>query len=124
MNNMQTEMVDTNQQQRAKPPRVSVIIPTKNRSEDLRLTLEGLAIQSRKPDEIIIVDQSPIPSLRLSDFPIPITYIHDLRISGAATARNVAMDQASGEIWLFLDDDVILEPQYVEEIMLAYSPAV
>jgi GT2 family glycosyltransferase len=34
------------------------------------------------------------------------------------------MDRATGDIWIFLDDDVILEPQYVEEILLAYSPEV
>ena len=34
------------------------------------------------------------------------------------------MDRATGNIWLFLDDDVILEPEYVEEIVLAYSPDV
>jgi len=39
-------------------------------------------------------------------------------------ARNVAMDRASGDIWVFLDDDVILEPEYIQELMRAYLPEV
>lgn len=105
-------------------PRISVIIPTKNRVNDLRRTLEGLIAQTRRPDEIIVVDQSSVPSLEPASVPITVTYIYDPNISGAAVARNVAMDRATGDIWLFLDDDVILEPEYVQEIMLAYSPAV
>jgi len=104
--------------------RVSVIIPTKNRTEDLKCTLEGLLQQTRRPDEIVIVDQSSMPSSELMKFPIPLVYIYAPEVSGAAVARNVAMDQATGDIWLFLDDDVILEPQYVEEILAAYSPKI
>lgn len=104
--------------------KVSVIIPTKNRTEDLNCTLEGLLQQTRRPDEIVIVDQSSMPSSELMKFPIPVVYIYAPEVSGAAVARNVAMDQATGDIWLFLDDDVILEPQYVEEILAAYSPKI
>ncbi len=104
--------------------RISVIIPTKNRADDLRRTLDSLVIQTRRPDEIIIVDQGSSPALESSDFPISLTYLYDPYISGAAVARNVAMDRATGDIWLFLDDDVILEPTYVQEILFAYSPGV
>lgn len=109
---------------REKRTKISVIIPTKNRAEDLRSTLDGLLAQTRRPDEIVIVDQSSIPALGLSDFPISIVYVYAPQISGAAVARNAAMDRATGDIWVFLDDDVILEPDYVEEIISAYSPEV
>ena len=105
--------------------KVSVIIPTKNRPEDLRRTLQSIATQTRRPDEIIVVDQSSSSSeLDKSDLPVTITYIHDASISGLTEARNVAMDRAIGDIWLFLDDDVILEPQYLDELVRVYSPEV
>jgi glucosyl-dolichyl phosphate glucuronosyltransferase len=104
--------------------RVSVIIPTRNRTEDLLSTLGDLAAQTRRPDEILIVDQSSAPSLQPESLPLAVIYIHDPGISGAAVARNVAMDRATGDVWIFLDDDVILEPQYVEEIVRAYAPEV
>lgn len=100
------------------------MIPTKNRPEDLRRTLDSLAMQTSRPDEIIVVDQSASSSLNNCDVPLDVTYIHDPSISGLTEARNVAMDRATGDIWLFLDDDVILEPQYLEELVRVYSPTV
>lgn len=120
---MHNRITSTEPQNRgnARAAKVSVIIPTKNRAEDLDCTLGGLLHQTRPPDEIVIVDQSSSPSAELMRFPIPLVYIYAPEVSGAAVARNVAMDQATGDIWLFLDDDVILERQYVEEILAAYS---
>lgn len=103
---------------------ISVIIPTKNRASDLRRTLESLKTQSRRPDEILVIDQSPTPSLAPSEIPQDLDYIHAPEISGAAAARNCAMDRAVGELWIFLDDDVILEPDYIEEIVRAYQQGV
>jgi GT2 family glycosyltransferase len=34
------------------------------------------------------------------------------------------MKQASGDIWLFLDDDVLLEPDFVQKLLTAYRPDV
>jgi glycosyltransferase involved in cell wall biosynthesis len=104
--------------------KISVVIPTKNRVEDLRRTLESVSIQSRQPEEIIVVDQGSSAALDSSTFPVPLTYIHAPQVSGAAVARNVAMDRASGDIWVFLDDDVILEPEYIAELVRAYSPEI
>ena len=103
---------------------ISVIIPTKNRVDDLRSTLEDLVAQTRRPDEIVIVDQSTIPSFAPGSFPIAVNYIYAPQLSGAAVARNLAMDRATGDLWVFLDDDVILEPQYIEEIVSAYTPEI
>lgn len=103
---------------------VSVIIPTKNRPDDLRSTVADLVVQTRRPDEIVVVDQSPVPSFELCKLPVAVNYIHAPELSGAAVARNVAMDCATGDLWVFLDDDVILEPQYLEEIVRAYEPGV
>jgi GT2 family glycosyltransferase len=102
---------------------VSVIIPTKNRSHDLEATIHSLAGQTRLPDELIVVDQSPGRSLT-KPIAIPLQYVHDPNIDGAVAARNIAMDMAKGSIWLFLDDDVVLEPKFIEEILAAYSPDV
>jgi glycosyltransferase involved in cell wall biosynthesis len=104
--------------------KISVIIPTKNRAADLKATLDDLVAQTRRPDEIVIVDQSTLPSFDPAGFPIAVNYLHAPRLSGAAVARNVAMDQATGDIWVFLDDDVILEPEYIEEIVISYNPGV
>jgi len=102
---------------------VSVIIPTKNRAADLARTIETLLGQTVKPLELIIVDQSPTPTFT-KQTPIPVQVIHDPHLSGASVARNIAMDRAQGAIWLFLDDDVVLEPNFIEEILKGYREGV
>lgn len=104
-------------------PSLSVIIPTKNRARDLEATIESLLAQTRLPDELIIVDQSPEKSFTKS-IPIPIRYIHHTDLSGASTARNAGMAVATGDVWLFLDDDVIPEPTFIERLTAAYAPGV
>lgn len=103
---------------------ISVIIATKHRERDLQDTLADLVLQTCRPDEVVIVDQSTIPSFDPRGFPIAVKYIYAPRISGAAVARNAAMDRATGDFWVFLDDDVILEKDYIEQIVRAYSPGV
>lgn len=102
---------------------ISVIIPTKNRAKDLAITIQTLLSQSHPPSELIIVDQSQEKSFAKS-LPISVHYIHNDQLSGVNEARNVAMEIASGEIWLFLDDDVELEPSFIEELLRAYAPGV
>lgn len=99
---------------------VSVVIPTKNRAADLAKTIDTLLIQTVKPVELIIVDQSPTRSFS-REISIPVRYIHDPLISGASTARNASMQVARGDVWLFLDDDVLLEPDFLEQILNAYD---
>lgn len=77
--------------------------------------------QTRAPEQVIVVDQSAAASLQLGGIPIVTDYIHDPRIAGLTEARNAAMDRATGDVLVFLDDDVILEPEYLEEILRAYS---
>ncbi len=115
---------ETQSQQPTAPLKISVIIPTKNRAEDLRRTLDSVLMQTHGPEEIIVVDQSSSPALESSAFRVPLTYIYAPYLSGLAAARNVATDRATGDIWVFLDDDVILEPEYIEELVRAYSPTI
>ena len=104
-------------------PRVSVIIPTKNRPEDLERTISTLLLQTHMADELIIVDQSRMRSVLKTD-PLPLKYIYNPGITGASHARNEGMKQATGDIWLFLDDDVLLEPNFIEKLLAAYSPGI
>ncbi|HXM20957.1 MAG TPA: glycosyltransferase family A protein [Terriglobales bacterium] len=115
------------------PLSVSVIIPTKNRPVDLENTVRSLLTQTAKPHELIIVDQTPgeesvlaIRRLYAEGFPDPqgdshLIYLHEPSISGASVARSRAMEVASGEIWLFLDDDVILEKEFLEALVDTYQ---
>ncbi|MGA9883691.1 MAG: glycosyltransferase family 2 protein [Candidatus Acidiferrales bacterium] len=102
---------------------ISVVIPTKSRAADLEKAVESLLAQTRLPDELVLVDQSPERSFT-NPTSLPLRYIHDPSLTGLTAARNAGMKMAKGDVWLFLDDDVILEPAFIEKILAAYRPGV
>ncbi len=106
----------------------AVVIPTKNRLTDLLRALEGLKHQTRRPDEIVIVDQSDSDKAReiiknlLGDFPdISLKYIFNRDISGLTAAKNLAVKLAKSDILLFIDDDIILDRKFMEVLHHVYS---
>jgi glycosyltransferase involved in cell wall biosynthesis len=112
---------------------VSVIIPTKNRPEILGDALQTLLIQTHVPDQIIIVDQSSgdetrkvIDRVRLeaassSSSKPELVYLCEPNLPGAGAARNLAIERSLGDILIFLDDDVLLENNFVKEILATYQ---
>jgi GT2 family glycosyltransferase len=112
----------------SRTPNISVIIPTKNRKPDLLIVFRSLLGQTALPEQIVIVDQSPDDSalgcLQAELDGIRCTmldYVHDPLLNGAAAARNRAMDLAKGDIWLFLDDDVELESDFIQRLLEGYE---
>jgi len=91
--------------------RVSGIIPTIGRPNELRKMLESLAAQSSLPDEVIVVGDD-VGDL-LAEFPLlrP-RFIHQPRAS-AAQNRNAgaAASDPATDLLAFLDDDIVLEPE-------------
>src|SRR4029450_2174872 len=91
-------------------PRISVIIPTLDRPEELRRCLESLAHQSlrRHEYEIIVVDDG---GLRPLD-DVVVSFRERLQIvlyrqqrSGPGAARNTGAQHASARWLAFTDDD-------------------
>lgn len=112
---------------------ITAIIPTKNRPDDLQRAVRSVLDQTVGLNSLIIVDQSPddesrrrveaelaSATARLARS-VAMHYIRDAAISGGAVARNRAMEIAAGDIWLFLDDDVILEPDFIEQLLIVYE---
>jgi glycosyltransferase involved in cell wall biosynthesis len=110
-----------------------VIIPTKDRPQCLDAIVGKLLAQTVPPQQLIIVDQSEsaqsrrLVEARYSSAPpriqdhVRVCYLHDQHIPGAAVARNRGMELADGGVWLFLDDDMGLELEFVEEILAVYA---
>lgn len=105
-------------------PTLSVIVATWRREETLRLVLGDLARQTSLEAEVVVVDQnSPL---------MPETVFAELRRSahrlavvphapGVVAARNDGVRAASGEVLVFIDDDVrIDEPHYLETIARSF----
>lgn len=111
---------------------ISVIIPTKFRPTEMEVTIATVLQQTDTPAQVIVVDQSDGQEIRqrvegqFASAPAAIRektalcYIHDGGIAGAAAARNRGIEAASGGILLFLDDDVRLESDFLEQISETY----
>jgi GT2 family glycosyltransferase len=101
--------------------RCSVIVPSYNRRATLEMVLEGLAHQTLPVDQfevIVVLDGSTDDSIEmLTEWQrsgrLPHLRSHLQPNSGQATARNTGAQLAASPVLLFLDDDVVPDPDLV-----------
>ena len=95
---------------------VSVIIPTHNRPAALAETLAALVRQtiSSAEYEIVVVDDGSDPPVTLAEGDRPVCRL--LRLEGVerSAARNAGVDVSRGSLIVFLDDDMIVGPDFLE----------
>jgi GT2 family glycosyltransferase len=105
--------------------RITVSVPTLNRPGDMAAFMPTLAAQTRLPDEFIVVDAGDNSDLEqvmqtmLGHTGIDLVYKRSER--GLCTQRNVSLDCHTGDIIFFFDDDVELEPDYIEQILTCFE---
>ncbi len=97
-------------------PKVSVIIPTYNRSHYVGEAIDSVLGQTFKDLEIIIVDDGSTDNTKqvLKNYASRIQYIFQEK-KGRAEARNQGMMAAKGEYITFLDDDDIWWPNKLQK---------
>lgn len=109
--------------------KVSVVIPTYCRPQELNKCLEAILIQTSPPIEVIVIDNGPdeiskpLVQHKEKDFlghGVSLRYIKNNRNSLTA-ARNLGAKSASGKIILFLDDDTIPSPDYIQQLLQVYE---
>lgn len=111
---------------KSKSPSVSVIIPTYNREEVLCDTITSALAQNYQSYEIIVVDQTSSHAPHVAAFLHTAQTEHNihyilLETPGLPTARNVGIHAASGDIIIFCDDDVVLQPDFVQSHVEAFT---
>ncbi len=100
--------------------KIAIIVPTKDRPDELRRLLGSIASQSEQPYQVIIVDGGADSVERLaSDYKsLRITYVRvippSLTAQRNAGIRNLKKDLS---IVAFLDDDIVLEPDSILNMM-------
>ena len=92
--------------------RQSVIIPTFNRAEVLRRALNLLDLQTFTDFEVLVVDDgsTDLTARLLAEFQKKVSFplkTFSQKNSGQAVARNLAIPHATGEILIFLGDDML-----------------
>lgn len=104
--------------------KVSIIIPTLNRVSSLARTLGFISKSSILPDEVIIVDQSPIDTAEkikeLCDSQtLKIKYIH-INEPSLTGARNAGIELCKNDIAIFMDDDVNIGTDTIRNILILF----
>jgi hypothetical protein len=94
--------------------KISVAIPSYNAERWLRQAIESALQQSGVEPEVIVVDDGSTDASReiAGAFGERIRFLHGAR-QGANHARNLALEQATGEWVQFLDADDYLEPDKI-----------
>ncbi len=113
---------------------VDVLIPTFNRAAALAVTLTSLAAQTTRDFRVVVSDQTESTGgadapevraaarvLRSRGHAVEIT--RGRRRRGMAEQRQFLLDQATAPFVLFLDDDLILEPDVVERMARTLASA-
>ncbi len=110
--------------------RVDVLVPTYRRPAALAVTLAGVAAQSFSDLRVVVSDQSEdgesihgaetqavVRLLRAQG--IEVELLRNLPRRGMAQQRQFLLDQARAPLALFLDDDVMLEPDVIRRLVAA-----
>ena len=100
-------------------PRPTVVIPTYNRRARLERVLQALSVQDFAEDfETVVVsdgsDDGTAEYLRSERVPLPVVACLQAN-AGPASARNAGVREATGDLIVFLDDDVVPTPALVRE---------
>ena len=110
------------------PPRISVVIATRDRRDNLARCLAALASCGAgfSPSwQAIVVDNGSIDGTAdllgkyVAQGDLPLDVIVERRV-GLAVARNAGLVRARGEIIAFTDDDCLVEPDWLTRIDDAY----
>lgn len=105
-------------------PAVSVIIPTLGRGCGLTRCLAALERQTLPPSafEVVLVDDSPGGRAAWSGAGATLALrVHRTGGRGAAVARNQAAELARSALLVFLDDDLVAEPDLLERHLARHA---
>jgi len=102
-------------------PLVSVIIPTRNRVQLLAKCLESLEQLDYPAERIQIIVVNDGTKIREDIFQnsrgFQFEFIDSVTRVGASKARNLGIRRAVGEILVFIDDDVVVHPKWLGNLI-------
>ncbi|MCP3873879.1 MAG: glycosyltransferase family 2 protein [Desulfobacteraceae bacterium] len=106
---------------------VSILIPTYNRSNYVKETIESAISQSYTNIEIIISNNNSIDNTEeivrdyITKYPGKIKYYRQKRNIGMVGNWNFCLEKCSGEYFVLLSDDDVLRKHFVELTIKAYT---
>lgn len=105
----------------AAPLRVSVVIPAYRAAETIGRALESVLAQTWPVHEILVIDDGSPDDLdaALAPYQGRITLLRQTN-QGAAAARNLGLDEATGDLIAFLDADDQWSPDKLEKCVQTF----
>jgi glycosyltransferase involved in cell wall biosynthesis len=100
--------------------KVSVIVPVYNGARELDACLAALRASLRPGDELIVVDDASTDASHAIAEAAGAKVVRLSANSGGAAARNRGASEATGEILLFVDADVVVRPDTVARVAAAF----
>ena len=104
----------------------SVVIPTYGRPRSIVRCLQALAGQSLAPEcfEVVVVDdgspEAVAPELQQRTYPYALRVMRQPN-AGPGAARNHGARLARGRFLVFIDDDCVVEPEFLESYRQAFD---
>ncbi|HEX6105908.1 MAG TPA: glycosyltransferase [Gemmatimonadales bacterium] len=106
------------------PPTASVIVCSRNRPALLQEAVESVLRGRVVPQRIVVVDQSDLPHEGLAGLGTvngcEVYYLWD-RARGVSRARNRGLEESETEVVLFTDDDVLVDPAWLEAMLASLA---
>jgi glycosyltransferase involved in cell wall biosynthesis len=106
-------------------PTLSVVIPTHRRPEAIGRCLDRLARQTAPAEafEVLVIDDAAPAVLRVAEVRRPGLNVRLIATGGrgASAARNLGAQEATGPLVLFLDDDMVADPQLIERHLARHA---
>jgi GT2 family glycosyltransferase len=106
-------------------PRIAVVIPTMGRVATLERCLLGLQAGSRRPDEVVVIDQSGASTIEqlARDLDTGWTSLRRIPLPprGVSRARNEGWRSTTCPIVAFTDDDCVPEPGWLAAVESAFA---
>jgi glycosyltransferase involved in cell wall biosynthesis len=105
-------------------PLVSIIVPNYNYARTLRLCLRAIRAQTYEPLEVLVVDDCSTDNSAQIARSMGVRVVRTPHNAGVAAARNLGAEHAGGEILIFVDSDVAMNPDAVANAvaLLAAEP--
>jgi glycosyltransferase involved in cell wall biosynthesis len=98
----------------------TVIVCTRDRPAHLRACLDALALQSYLRFDVLVVDNASVEPVDEICRARGIRCIHE-PVPGLTRARNLGARAAHGELIVYIDDDAIPEPGWLEALAREFS---
>ena len=107
-------------------PLVSVVITTYDEAiyDDFTECVRSVLDQTYDHVEVVIVTETDYANERVSDEFADLSavnHVHSAHSLNLASARNLGAERATGDVYAFIDDDAVADPEWLARIVDAYE---